>query len=281
MGKHEREWAEQAEIAVTEAINKGESSTHIKKIADAIVGHINQHWPDDPVIQAVWTGGGNYKDPGDIHIMLESGTITRVETKFSHGQGQGTRKNPKTSILRKKLDPTIKTYEELDEAWGYRDTRYKMLESRLGRAVINRADYENNLRHLRDNDDPFIDDISLATVPSQESYAVYAAGEMNKYLDRLNEWVSDLLGIPDEDRPTLDQDLIYCVVKAFESDRQTVEFLDCSQVDTKITNVVTSGKSIKCLNQFGKCVIRFSVNWKNICQGGQNPAFNIFIGNIQ
>lgn len=281
MGKHERDWAEEAEIAVTNALNGQEALPHIQEIADSIRKYVTEHWANDTIVRSVWSGGGNYKDPGDIRIELASGEIVRTETKFSHGKGQGTRKNPKTSILRKKLDPGVKTYEELDESQGYRAQRYKMLEAKLGRTLTGRSDYESNLRRLRDAGDSFIDDIIEATIPSQEFYAVYAAGEMNKHLDKLNEWVGDLLGVKDEDRPTLDQDLVYCIIKGFESSQQTVEFLDCSGVDTTITKVIASGKSIKCLNQFDKCVVRFSVNWKNICQGGQNPAFNIFIGNIQ
>ena len=282
MGKHERDWAEEAEIAVTAAINDPDTAPpHIQHIARSIVDHIGRIYPGDAVAQAIWTGGSNYKDPGDIRAELVSGTPVRIETKFSHGQGQGTRKNPKTSILKKKLDPSIITYEDLDESRGFRKIRYDMLSERLGLPITRRPDYENNLRILRDANDPFIDQIIEATVPSQVAYAEYAAGEMNKHLVKLNEWVGDLLGIPNEDRPTVDQELVYCIIRGFESPKQTVEFLDCSEVDTEIVNVVTSGKSIKCMNQFGKCVIRFSVNWKNICQGGQNPAFNIFIGNIK
>lgn len=282
MGKHERAWAEEAEIAVTEAINDPSTATpHIRHIADSIASHVEKHRPGDVLARAVWTGGGDYKDPGDIRVELASGELVRIETKFSHGQGSGTRKNPKTSILKKKLDKNIITYEQFDEDNGFRKIRYGMLSERLGQPVTRTADYETNLRILRDAGDPFIDQIIEATVPSQSGYAEYAAGEMNKHLSKLNEWVGDLLGIKDEGRPTVDQELVYCIIRGFESPKQTVEFLDCSEVDTEIVNVVTSGKSIKCMNQFGKCVIRFSVNWKNICQGGQNPAFNIFIGNIK
>ena len=282
MGKHERAWAEEAEVAVTAAINDPlTASPHIRHIADSIISHVKQRWPGDPLTQAIWTGGSDYKDPGDIRVELASGELVRIETKFSHGQGSGTRKNPKTSILKKKLDPSIITYEDFDEAHGFKKLRYDMLSERLGLPITRRPDYETNLRMLRDAGDPFIDQIVEATVPSQTAYAEYAAAEMNKYLPKLNEWAGDLLGIKDEDRPTVDQDLVYCIIRGFESPKQTVEFLDCSEVDTEIVNVVTSGKSIKCMNQFGKCVIRFSVNWKNICQGGENPAFNIFIGNIK
>ena len=56
-------------------------------------------------------------------------------------------------------------------------------------------------------------------------------------------------------------------------------FYDFSEMDSVVTEVVNSGKSIKMLNQHGKEVLRFSVLWKNICQGGQTPCFTVFVGN--
>ena len=58
---------------------------------------------------------------------------------------------------------------------------------------------------------------------------------------------------------------MYCVVKHYESKKQTVSFYDFSEMDSVVTEVVNSGKSIKMLNQHGKEVLRFSVLWKNIC----------------
>ena len=72
---------------------------------------------------------------------------------------------------------------------------------------------------------------------------------------------------------------MYCVVKHYESKKQSVSFYDFSEMDSVVTEVVSSGQSIKLLNQHGKEVLRFSVTWKNICQGGQTPCFTVFVGN--
>jgi hypothetical protein len=50
-------------------------------------------------------------------------------------------------------------------------------------------------------------------------------------------------------------------------------------MDRNVTKVEATGKSIKFVNASGKDVVRFSVTWKNICQGGSTPCFNVFIGN--
>jgi hypothetical protein len=58
-----------------------------------------------------------------------------------------------------------------------------------------------------------------------------------------------------------------------------VDFFDFTDMDRHVTKVEATGKSIKFVNASGKDVVRFSVTWKNICQGGSTPCFNVFIGN--
>ncbi len=74
-------------------------------------------------------------------------------------------------------------------------------------------------------------------------------------------------------------DLIYCVVKNFENSKQSVEIYDFDDMDSKVANVISVGKSIKIQNKMGKDILRMSVHWKNICQGGSTPCFNGFVGN--
>ena len=75
------------------------------------------------------------------------------------------------------------------------------------------------------------------------------------------------------------QDISYCVVQHFETDYQTVEFYNFADMDRTIAKIEASGQSIKFYNANNKDVIRFSVHWKNICQGGATACFNVFIGN--
>jgi hypothetical protein len=50
-------------------------------------------------------------------------------------------------------------------------------------------------------------------------------------------------------------------------------------MDRTVTHVEAKGKQIKLKNSKNKDVLTISVNWKNICQGGATPSFNVFIGN--
>ncbi len=164
---------------------------------------------------------------------------------------------------------------------GLKKERFALVEERIGRTLKNNSDYAKTLRNIRDSEDEvFLDIISKITSPGQEKYAEYAATCMNKYLSEVNRWVNMLLSGNNTTKTAANNsDLVYCVVKNFQSKKQTVEFYDFTDMDSNITKVVASGKSIKLQNKSGKDVLRLSVTWKNICQGGQTPCFNIFVGN--
>jgi hypothetical protein len=280
MGKHERAWAEEAEIAVTNALNGIASDKHIQKIADEIKQHINSKY-NSAFKHAVWIGGESYDDKGDIKIFLADDTEIHVETKFSFEKGSGTKANTSTKVLKKYVDVNIKTYPEFDEELGLKKQRYNLVENRVGRQLRNNSDYTKTLRYIRDTGgEDFIELIAKVTSPGQEQYAEYASAAMNKHLDNVNKWAGLILSGNNTTKSLAkSSDLVYCVIKNFESKNQTVEFYDFTDMDSNITNVVASGKSIKLQNQSGKDVLRLSVTWKNICQGGQTPCFNVFVGN--
>jgi len=280
MGKNERSWAEEAEIAVTKALNNAEVDDYFYLIADDIKQHINTVY-NSKVESAKWTGGDSYADKGDIKVILINDIELAVETKFSFENGSGTKANTSTAILKKYINKDIKTYPQFDEELGLKKERFALVEERIGRTLKNNSDYAKTLRNIRDSEDEvFLDIISKITSPGQEKYAEYAATCMNKYLSEVNRWVNMLLSGNNTTKTAANNsDLVYCVVKNFQSKKQTVEFYDFTDMDSNITKVVASGKSIKLQNKSGKDVLRLSVTWKNICQGGQTPCFNIFVGN--
>jgi len=271
MGRHERSWVEAAEQAVTEGLNGHEQSAAIAAVVAEIQQRVGLGY-----LRAVWVGGDNYKDPGDVHVIWPD-RIDRIELKFSHGSGSGTAKNISQKTLNKKIDNSILSYQDWDRSLGLQAQRYSLVEQRIGRKLSTASDYCHQLRLFRAAQDPIIQQISEITGPGQESYAEYASGQLNLYLDKVNGLVHDILGTSDLDDSQ--QDVLYCVIKNFESDRQTVEFFDFTDLDKFITHVENTGKSIKFLNKNGKDVLRFSVTWKNICQGGSTPCFNVFVGN--
>lgn len=281
MGKHERDWAEAAEIAVADGINGLPVDDSIAKVASAIRAHVATLYPGDAIEQAQWSGGDSYDDPGDVLIYLASDEIVNVELKFSHGKGSGTAKNPGSTFFNKRIDPGIQSYKQFD--LPYQAQRWQYLSQHLGRPITRRAEYGRELRRIRDSANQgdaacqqVIDDIADIANQSQRAYAEYASLLLNQHLVAVNRVGTELLGL--DDTGQVRQGVIYCVVKMFESARQTVEFYDYSEMDRVITKVVATGQSIKFLNQSGLDVFRFAVNWKNICQGGENPAFCVWVG---
>ena len=276
MGKYQRDWAEEAEIEVANGLNNLPVNEYIVPIVDQIRKYIAENYKED-IFKAEWAGGNDYADRGDVHVFLKSSTKVPIELKFSKETGSGTAKNPSTTIFKKKLNIDIKSYPEFDSELGLKLKRFRLVENKIGRALKNDADYKRQLRHYRDTLDPIIDVIADITAPGQVAYAEYASKKLNNYLTEVNTLVNLLLG--SNDAKIAQQDLVYCVVKKFGSKKQTVEFQDFTSMDRTITRVESVGKSIKFLNKNGKDVLRFSVHWKNICQGGATPCFNVFIGN--
>jgi hypothetical protein len=271
MGSHQRDWVEIAEKSVADGLNGLKQNKYITKIVNTIRSKIGTDY-----IKAIWVGGEDYKNPGDVHV-LTSDDIIKIELKFSYKKLSGTPKNFGSKIFKKKIDSSIKSYQEYDEELGLKEQRYSLLEKKINKKIKTAKEYETILRVLRDRNDPIIKQIEKITEPGQEQYATYASKELNKYLDNVNKLTNELLNINEID--SSQQDVVYCVIKQFESENQSVEFFDFTDMNKKIVGIVASKKSIKFYNSNGKDVVRFSVNWKNICQGGKGPSFNVFIGN--
>jgi hypothetical protein len=276
MGKHERTWVEIAEKAVTDSLNNIKQNQHIEKISKSILDFIDKNF-DSKIEKCIWVGGRDYNNPGDVHVYLISGEIIKIELKFSHKSGSGTVKNPTSNYFQNKICNSIIGYQEFDDKLGLKQQRYFLVENKLKVKLKTAKEYQKALRNFRDSNDPIIDKIAEITSPGQEQYAKYVSNELNKHLSKVNEVTTSILNICNTD--SVKQDVVYCVIKDFENIKQTVEFFDFTEMDKNITIVKASGKSIKFCNSSGKDVIRFSVTWKNICQGGQTPCFNVFIGN--
>jgi hypothetical protein len=274
MGKHERDWAEKAEIAVTDGLNGLPVDDHIQRIVTSIRNRIAVDNPDDPIVQSVWTGGENYKDPGDVHVILASGKREKVELKMSKTGGSGTAKNLGARTFHKLVSENIMGYLEFEQ--DYKLQRYAFMESLVGRKFKNAVDYCKELEKYPKKGTVHTQ-VADITKPGQVAYAQYASKELNKYLTEVNSLVGRILNVSGVEAPK--QDIFYCVVQHFEDQRQTVEFYNFADMDRTIAKIESSGQSIKFYNAKGKDVIRFSVHWKNICQGGKSACFTVFIGN--
>lgn len=269
MTKNSRSWAEPAEQAVTDAINGSTLDPNAMLVAQAI----RQHVPD--IERAEWKGASDYAAGGDIILHLVGGEKRTCECKFSQANGSGTAKNLGAKTFTKRIDASIIGYQEFEES--YKDQRYSLVESVIGRKPNTATEYCSILRTWRDAKDPIIDKIANITAPGQEAYAQYASQELAKHLPKVNDLVNSILGKIDTRQ--LRQDVVYCVTKNWGHRFQTTEFYDFLDMDRTVTRVEAKGKQIKLKNTKNKDVLTISVNWKNICQGGATPSFNVFIGN--
>jgi hypothetical protein len=274
MGKNERSWAEIAEQAVAATLQGlRPADPYIKLVADSIRAKLKQKYSSDSIKDAEWTGGNNYATPGDVQVLLTSGRLVMIECKFSHGKGSGTLKNPGQATLSDAIDPSIQSYVEHESS--FKDQRYALLEDTIGRPLKNATDYESVLGAIKfkNKKDPILKKMNKITKPGQIAYAAYAAERCNLFLKEVNDLVDHMLNINGT------HNVLYCVVKHFESADQTIEFHDYATIDRKVTNVIGKGQTIHFMNASGKTVLRWSVTWKNICQGGSTPCFNVFVGN--
>ena len=280
MGNYCRDWAEEAEKDTAKGIMGASDSEYNQQIANAIQIQISKLYPNAKIVDAKWVGAEAYDDKGDIKVYLSDGTEVPVELKVSYKGGSGTKANPSQAIFTKKVSSDITSYADYDKQLGLLDKRFQLVENKIGRSIESNADWGRVLREFRKTEPEVLEQVADITGPGQEAYAEYAATELNNNLEQLNILVEDILsGDNTTSEFSSDSELMYCVVKHYESKKQTVSFYDFSEMDSVVTEVVNSGKSIKMLNQHGKEVLRFSVLWKNICQGGQTPCFTVFVGN--
>jgi hypothetical protein len=278
MGVYERDWVEIAEQKVSEALNGNDVNTYYNSIADAISKKIYDLY-NQKIKSAVWVGNEAYEDKGDMKVLLESDIVIPVELKFSRKNKSGTKGNASTNLV-KKVSKDIINYPSYDENLGLKDKRYALVEEKLGIKVKSKKCYETALREIRNTDKSFLDTISDITSLGQIGYAEYVTEKFNQNIDKLQILIDNILDGNNTTKDVIEtENLVYCVIKNFETENQTIEFYDFSDIDSRVVSVVSSGKSIKIRNSSGKDILRFSVLWKNICQGGATPCFNIFVGN--
>lgn len=271
MSGHHRDWAEKAEKQVTNALNREDTSTYIQRIALAIQIKINK-----PYVKAVWVGSEEYNRKGDVHLHQEDGTIIPIELKFSKEKGSGTKANTTTEIVKDFLSEEVQSYPEFDEQ--FRKERYNYLGNIVG-LELSKKQYETALRKFRESKRSVLTEIENNAKRSAESYASYLADKMNNNLNEVTSFAIEILkGNNTRKKSKLNEELVYCVVKNFNKENQSVSFYDLNNTESTICSVKATGKTIRLLNQSGKDVLRLSVHWKNICQGGANPCFNIFLG---
>jgi len=275
MGKFERDWVEIAEQNVAKALNNENSNIYSQEIASIIDQKLKELSIDYD--EAKWSGGADYGDAGDINILKDGKVILGIELKFSKKDGEGTKANLGQNKFHEYI-PEIIGYQKFDEDLGLKNQRYEKVEKYLNEKIKNKTDYENKLRQIRKKDTQFIDEIAEIAKIGQEKYAQYISENGVKYLDKINELVEDILHSKHVKKSNSTKKVLYCVIKQYETPNQNVKFVNFDEIDNKVCDIQATGKSIFFYNQNNKLILKFSVNWKNICQGGATPSFNVFMG---
>lgn len=274
MGKYERDWVEKAEQGVSSAFNGEHANSYDKDIAQKIKSKLNEKGIS--FTHSKWSGGGDYSDAGDINIYNNEKVQIGVELKFSKSTGKGTKANLGQNKFHEYID-TIDGYAKYDEDLGLKAKRYKKVEERLGIEIKNKAEYEKKLREIKKEDKKFIKEIAKIAEVGAIKYASYIKNEGSKHLKEINLLVEDILNSKHVKSSTSEKEILYCVVTNYQNQNQDVSFVNFEDIDSTITKIEAEGKSIKLLNKSSNVVLRFSVNWKNICQGGATPSFNVFV----
>ena len=226
MGNYCRDWAEEAEKDTAKGIMGTSDSEYNQQIANAIQIQIAMLYPNAKIVDAKWVGAEAYDDKGDIKVYLSDGTEVPVELKVSYKGGSGTKANPSQAIFTKKVSSDITSYADYDKQLGLLDKRFQLVENKIGRSIESNADWGRVLREFRKTEPEVLEQVADITGPGQEAYAKYAATELNNNLEQLNILVEDILsGDNTTSEFSSDSELMYCVVKHYESKKQTVSFL--------------------------------------------------------
>ena len=288
MGHACRADAEKVEKALTNGLNGEPQAPADQHIVDEVRNYIRTDISADDKITATHEGGSDYKNFGDVHISVED-YLLKTELKTSEGIGRGTYKNLGQATL-KELDPNIPGYQEFDQSLGLMDDRRQIVEEYLAVELKPTAsDYIGRIRNYRNETYPHPTKIYNKTEweqdelhsllcdnakPGQQAYCVIAAKMIMDVMkddpQKVQMFVDGLLEIPDG---------IFVVVRHYGTPKQTVRIEDYTKMDKVVTHVIASGQSVQFLNKDGFCILKFQVTWGNVCQGVQNPRFNVFVGN--
>ena len=295
MGKHERLWSEKVEKNVAAALNGAPSSDSDMRIAESIKRQVLSKLPKTSTLGvATWTGGGAYSIPGDIMLevndSLAGRTEKNIEIKVSKKGGKGTKGNVGSTWFKKQVNEEILSYQDFDKRGGFKARRYRFLENKFGVTLKTKKEYETLLRERRDKEfikkpnkapvhGPTVTKIASIAGESKEEHASYVVKEINsskENFDKFNKAVSKVISGNNTVGHTdveLDE---YCIIRHYGKEKQSEELVDFSTMDNDVKRVYSKGFGICAANQSGEIIVRFNVHWKNICQGGQSPCFNIF-----
>ena len=275
MGSYQRGWSDVVESEVSAYLS---GDCGVTSYNAAIGDEIKTGLAGKLIKSSDWSGKGNYSEPGDIRLTLDDDSMVFVELKCSKNVvGSGTKANLGQASFKNSI-PELLSYSEFDEKYKkLRYTHILHLTNKENISEIKKSEYENVIRNIRDEYGKVgLSQIVKIATESQEGYAKYIADNSNSYMSGIQAFSDRLSNSQHESTNNKKHQLLYCVVNSVGKENQTISIKQFTP--KKIHSVVSKGKSIIMLDESKKVVWRISVHWKNICQGGATPCFNVFDG---
>lgn len=251
-------------------------------------------------IEAQHIGSGSYDIEGDILLITEDKPIN-IEIKMSDSFGKGTLANVSQKLFQT-INPGIIGYQDFHNGYIYEDMPFKdycwmLVGESMGKKIRTSSEYQVLLRTLRDSDSAIVDEIVEITNGIKLEYNDYLVDELKKtpdYLYKLTflvrllkdgihtyseikNYLSEFKKVDDYKKRSK-----YYVVYIYNASSSNIssEIVDYSKALDTVHSIDAVGQSLVLKNIEGQTILRFSTHWKNICQGGATPCFNIFHGNI-
>jgi hypothetical protein len=291
MSSYHRGIAEDFEKKLTSYINNRNvnAQANVKLVGDYII----QCFPD--IVEAQHIGSKSYNVEGDILLVTESKPIN-LEIKTSDSFGKGTLANSSQKLFTA-IDPNILGYQDFHNNFIYKNMRFKdycwkIVGDKVGKKIRTASEYATILRTLRDSGSEVVDEIVDTTNDIKLEYNSYLIKELKKTPDYLYKLTYLVRLLKDGIHTFSDIRKELAEFKGIESYKKRSEYyvvyiynvssdVSCEIADySKAIDTVYSidfvGQSIVLKNIDNDIILRFSTHWKNLCQGGATPCFNIF-----
>ncbi len=252
------------------------------------------------IIEAQHIGSSAYNIEGDILLITESKAIN-IEIKMSEHYGKGTLANISQKIF-KAINTEIESYQDFHNNYVYEDTNFKnwcwtKVGDAVGKKIRTASEYQTFLRNLRDSGSYIVDEIVEQTNFIKIEYNEYLISELLNTPDYLHKLTLLVRLLKDGIHTYADIKNEISELKPLDQYKQRSEYyvvyvynvfgdvscqiVDYSEALDTVHDIESNGQSIVLKNSEGKIIVRFSTHWKNICQGGATPCFNVFHGNIK
>jgi len=263
-----RIWADEVEKNIVNELNNIDTEHEYAKLAAT---ELNNKFN---ILEAHWTGSGNYDENGDIKLITDNGDVF-IELKASAKTSGGTTANVSQAFFK----------DNVHEALGYTDyednngiTAHRQLLAN----TTNKKVYEKTLRDSRSTDKILLNQIVSFTNTKKPEYIDFMLPKLNKNKAKLSKLLFLLKnGIHTKDAikkhsDSKVQDNYYILFITKYNTTPAVRLVNPNKITYNVTNIERAGESSIVFKNKDEALMRFSVHWKNICQGGATPCFTVF-----